>query len=113
MFKVLRLGLLLASFSCSTAYANESREVFLDALKKVSVIDDAEFKGEALVIWPKPSQQELLDLEQLSRTLCDEALNRQALVVWFMDSLAFRNSGDMKLLFSQVCLPPQATAGSR
>ena len=45
MFKVLRLGLLLASFSCSTAYANESREVFLDAPKKVSVIDDVEFKA--------------------------------------------------------------------
>lgn len=113
MFKVLRLGLLLASFSCGTAYANESREVFLDALKKVSVIDDAEFKGEALVIWPKPSQQDLLDLEQLSQTLCDEALSHQALVVWFMDSIAFRNSGDMRLLFSQVCLPSQATVGNR
>jgi len=112
MVKALRLGLLLASFSCGIAYANESREAFLDALKKVSVIDDAEFKGEALVIWPKPSQQELLDLEQLSRALCDEALSRQALVVWFMDSLAFRNSGDMRLLFSQVCLPSQATVGN-
>ena len=113
MLKVIRLFLLLASFSCSTAYAGESREVFLDALKEVSVIDDAEFKGEALVIWPKPSQQDLLDLEQLSQTLCDEALSHQALVVWFMDSIAFRSSGDMNLLYSQICLPSQATASIR
>jgi hypothetical protein len=113
MSKVLRLFLLLVSFACSAAYAGESREAFLDALKQVSVIDDAEFKGEALVIWPKPSQQDLLDLEQFSQTLCDEALSHQALVVWFMDSLAFRSSGDMKLLFSQICLPSQATASIR
>ena len=113
MLKVIRLFLLLASFSCSAAYAGESREVFLDALKEVSVIDDAEFKGEALVIWPNPSQQDLLDLEQLSQTLCDEALSHQALVVWFMDSIAFRSSGDMNLLYSQICLPSQATASIR
>ena len=113
MLKVIRLFLLLASFSCSAAYAGESREVFLDALKEVSVIDDAEFKGEALVIWPKPSQQDLLDLEQLSQTLCDEALSHQALVVWFMDSIAFRSSGEMNLLYSQICWPSQATASIR
>lgn len=113
MINVLRLFLVLASFLCSPAYSNESRKEFLDALKQVSVIDDAEFKGEALVIWPKPSQQDLLDLEQLSGTICTEVLNRKALVIWFMDSLTFRSSGDMKLLFSQSCLPPRKETSTR
>ena len=80
------------------------KDVFLDRLKSSEMFDDASFSDKALVLWPSPNLQHVLDIERVGDTLCAEYLKMGFLVIWFMDSVEYRNSKAVEMLGSQNCL---------
>ena len=108
--------LFLQKFSCtiigvsltlgypSSASAQNSRDEYLISLKETSLVDDVSIEDEALVVWPAPTLQSTLDYESLGERLCAEHKRHRYLVVWFMDSTLYRNTKEMKLLESRICI---------
>lgn len=88
----------------SVAQAESIKEEFLDRLKSSDMFDDASFSNRALVLWPSPNLQHVLDIEKVGETLCAEYLKMGFLVIWFMDSVEYRNSKAVEMLGSQNCL---------
>ena len=88
----------------ATAQAENDKDVFLEKLKSSEMFDDASFSDRALVLWPSPSLQHVLDIEKVGETLCAEYLKMGFLVIWFMDSVEYRNSKAVEMLGSQNCL---------
>jgi hypothetical protein len=88
----------------SVAQSESVKEEFLDRLKSSQMFDDASFSDRALVLWPSPNLQHVLDIERVGETLCAEYLKMGFLVIWFMDSAEYRNSKAIEMLGSQNCL---------
>ena len=88
----------------SSASAQNSRDDYLGSLEETSLIDDVTIEDEALVVWPAPNLQSTLDYESLGERLCAEHKRYRYLVVWFMDSSLYRNTKEMELLESRICI---------
>ena len=82
----------------------KAQKVFLERVKSVSTIDDANLSDDALVIWPSPDVQSSLDYDGMGEQLCLEHTVYGYLVVWFMDSSKYRREKEMAMLQSYICL---------
>ena len=82
----------------------KAQKAWLEGVKSVSTIDDAEFSGDGLVIWPSPDVQSGLDYEAMGENLCKEYKTYGYLVIWFMDSSKYRRDTEMVMLQSYVCI---------
>ena len=99
------LVLVSASLIANPVLAETKAEkAFLERVKSVSTIDDANLSEDALVIWPSPDVQSGLDYEGMGQQLCLEYKVYGYLVVWFMDSSKYRREKEMAMLQSYVCL---------
>lgn len=105
-FKIVKvLSILLISLSIQANAQNEDyKKLFLERLKTSDIFDDANFADSALVVWPSPNLQHAMAYEKMAETLCSEHLSAGFLVVWVMNSVEYRRTKTMDLLFSHNCL---------